>query len=424
MSGYQFSKFAKLFVSQGGCFLYSSLTNSFAKIEETLYEALSRGDFSDLSEEDIQTLSKMKVIGVDDETERDKIKFKLLSSRFNPTHLTLTLNPTLACNFACRYCFEGQLPNQYMTDETEDAIVEFVKKHSMAKVIHVTWFGGEPLLAFNRIISLTEKLKSLGKGYEAGMISNGYLLTQDKIRKFRELGINRVQITIDGAEYTHDKRRPLRSGAPTFDTIVNNIRRAQDIDDKLLIIVRVNLDETNQNDYDSVIDLFPSKDFPSVIVYPAFVSTNNESRAGCIFDDDEIARFFIKQYYDYGRYTSHFYPTFNKGACAARNPNSFIIGPSGELYKCWNDVGIESNAFGNVLGEITNEKVLYQYLMKADAIFDKECDECTFMPVCSGGCPYVRIQNELNGKKASVCSLFKKYYKEFLSVQYNYRIKK
>lgn len=415
------SRFSKLFVGQGRYFLYSSLTNSFAEIDKSIFLSLKNGDLNEICEDDTRTLTKMKVIGVDDELEIEKIKFKLLSARFNPTHLNLTINPTLSCNFACPYCFEGQLPNRYMTDETEDAIVEFIKKRNIAKHLHITWFGGEPLLAFNRIVSLSEKMQSLGRSYEAGMITNGFLMTPEKVCKFRSLGINRVQITIDGAPTTHNIRRPLRSGGPTFDVIVKNIKCARDIDETLKIIVRVNLDENNKHEYDSVLELFPPENFPSVIVYPAFVSGSNGKGSDCIFDDVGIARFLIDQYYNYGRYSSNFYPSLNRGACAARNPNSFIIGPEGELYKCWNDVGIESKVFGDISGKITNERVLYDYLMKADAIFDKKCNKCNFMPVCSGGCPYVRIQKELNGEQASVCSLFKQNYKVFLLAQYHYK---
>jgi uncharacterized protein len=38
---------------------------------------------------------------------------------------------------------------------------------------------GEPLLAFNRIVSLTRKMQALGLKYKAGIITNGYLLTED-----------------------------------------------------------------------------------------------------------------------------------------------------------------------------------------------------------------------------------------------------
>lgn len=110
------------------------------------------------------------------------------------------------------------------------------------------------------------------------------------------------------------------------------------------------------------------------------------------------------------------------GACAVRNPNSFVIGPLGELYKCWNDVGRTDKIIGDIHGTISNEKVLYQYLMKADPLFDKECDECPFMPVCNGGCPYHRIKNEINGLKFESCSLFKKNYEEFLMAHLQFKM--
>ncbi len=66
-----------------------------------------------------------------------------------------------------------------MTVEVEDRIVEFARSHVESQQILVTWFGGEPLLRMKTIRSLTAKLISLGKPYRAGIITNGYLLTED-----------------------------------------------------------------------------------------------------------------------------------------------------------------------------------------------------------------------------------------------------
>ena len=51
-----------------------------------------------------------------------KIKFYALAERFNNRRLDLTINPTLACNFACPYCFEEDHRNIYMSENTENEI--------------------------------------------------------------------------------------------------------------------------------------------------------------------------------------------------------------------------------------------------------------------------------------------------------------
>ena len=49
--------------------------------------------------------------------------------------------------------------NISMTDEAEDKLVKFISSNEQAKQLTVIWFGGEPLLEFKRIVSLTKKCK-------------------------------------------------------------------------------------------------------------------------------------------------------------------------------------------------------------------------------------------------------------------------
>ena len=73
--------------------------------------------------------------------------------------LSLTVCPTLACNFACPYCFETARPGR-MSRETQDALVKFVGEEMTLfrlRELHVAWFGGEPLLCPDVIESLSER---------------------------------------------------------------------------------------------------------------------------------------------------------------------------------------------------------------------------------------------------------------------------
>lgn len=104
------SKYRYLFERGGKFFLYAPLSNSFAEIDKGTYDCLLTVQkdmvcLRDMDGEVKELLRKMKVIDVDDELEINKLKANHLLRRFNPRHLYLTINPTLACNFACPYCF-------------------------------------------------------------------------------------------------------------------------------------------------------------------------------------------------------------------------------------------------------------------------------------------------------------------------------
>ena len=109
--------------------------------------------------------------------------------------------------------------NISMTDEVEDKLVKFISSNEQAKQLTVTWFGGEPLLEFKRIVSLTKKMQALNLDYQADMITNGYLLTEKVVAMLPSLSISSLQITINGMKAVHDSRRCLKLGAPTFDRI-------------------------------------------------------------------------------------------------------------------------------------------------------------------------------------------------------------
>lgn len=257
----KFSKYSYLFEREGKFFLYAPLSNSFAEIDKETYDCLlsvQKGLICthNMDDEVKKLLRKMKVVDVDDELEINKLKANHLLHRFNPRHLYLTINPTLACNFACPYCFEASHPADFMTDEVGNAIIAFIQQRVHVTQLHVNWFGGEPLLAFNRIITLSKRMQNLGLKYNAGMITNGYLLTPDKAKLFEELQISSIQITIDGSEHTHNARRFLKGGGPTYQTILKNIEETCKCSPRTFISVRVNIDKTNGDEFFEVLSYF------------------------------------------------------------------------------------------------------------------------------------------------------------------------
>lgn len=421
------SKYLYLFQRAERKFLYAPLSNSFAELDSGVYECLlsAQEDVACLAglDDDVKDLlHKMKVIDVNDEMEINKFKSSILMRRYNPRHLYLTINPTLACNFACPYCFESSHPTHFMTDEVEHDIIEFIRKRQNVSHLYVTWFGGEPLLAFGRIMSLTKQMQSLGLKYHASIITNGYLLTPDKVRLFEELQISSVQITIDGSEQTHNSRRFRKDGAPTYQTILKNIEEAQKCSPQTAINIRVNIDRQNSNEFFDVLSCFRSLKYPNISVHPGFVNDLSEGGQNhCVYDSNEMAAFLARAYRKYGYNSKFFYPNNVTNVCGVRKPNAIVIGPLGELYKCWNDVGNFSQSYGYINGKMTNEAVLYEYLVKADHLNDPKCNACVFFPVCDGGCPYLRIENEKAGREQDTCSLFKEHIEDFLMLRYDYK---
>lgn len=419
------SRYTYFFKSKNKCFLYNSLSNSLAELKLEDYEMLEnlRANNLPLADEELEKqLRQLKVIVDNDMDEINKVKYINLLNRNENRRLILTINPTLACNFNCPYCFENEHSNIYMHDLVEEKIILFIKKHVGLKALDVTWFGGEPLLAFDRIVSMTKKMQNLGLNYKAGMITNGYLLTEKVISKLESLAISSIQITIDGMADLHNTRRCLKSGKPTFDKILQNIDLLQKVNPQIRLNVRVNVDKTNYADFLELYKFLKDKHYPTLNVNLAFV----KDMTGCYkcnhsYDMQEQAQIVKDLLQKYGLDFSMVFPRSERYECAIRNRNALVIGPEGELYKCWNDVGNKSKIIGNIDGKITNETLLLRYLVAADPFEDPKCQECFLLPVCGGGCPYSRIQNEYEGTNINTCLYIKDHLKDFLVTYAEYK---
>jgi len=109
-----------------------------------------------------------------------------------PYGVSLTICPTMNCNFDCPYCFENHRPGK-MSPEVQDDVVNLARRIlevRSGKSLHVSWFGGEPLLAPDVIESLSERLIALAEefhfSYSAAITTNGYLLSQKNTDTTRE----------------------------------------------------------------------------------------------------------------------------------------------------------------------------------------------------------------------------------------------
>ena len=61
----------------------------------------------------------------------------------------------------------------------------------------VTISGGEPLLRIPELDAIIARIRR--NGIMAGLITNGYLLTADRIEKLNRAGLEYLQISIDNA---------------------------------------------------------------------------------------------------------------------------------------------------------------------------------------------------------------------------------
>ena len=129
------------------------------------------------------------------------------------------INLTHHCNMACRYCLmglqplkEGYLENsKEMTESTAMKSLDFLDKAGVPSPVSLTFFGGEPLLAFRLMKNVVSRAEAHYPGrFLFSMITNGTLLTDEAIDFIREYRVGLV-FSIDGNRESNDRLRIFSS---------------------------------------------------------------------------------------------------------------------------------------------------------------------------------------------------------------------
>ena len=421
------SKYNHLFQSERhGWLLYNALSNTFLELPPQLggkFSKLHAGEAFQCDDPGIvlQLIAAKAVVEPgEDQRLRDILRMKRRLADLSERMLLLTVAPTRNCNFACPYCFESNRAGVSMSRETEEQLVQFAERFQPGQIFGVTWFGGEPLLRFEQIRRLSERFRALDfKRYHASLITNGYLLDAEKSAQLEELGIQDVQITLDGPEQIHDKRRMLISGEGTFRRILENMDTLFASSWSGVLHLRVNVDRSNADEYHSVHRLLYERyaSFAKRLrVYPGIVHAMGKENpdTSCLFNAEDAADFQIEQFRRYHIRNMSFYPGRKLFNCIAARRNGYVVGPEGELYKCWNDIGITERIVGYVDPKKTwNTALLAEWLEGASALNDPECMDCSLMPICDGGCPALRREG------APHCSRYRNRLRELLEAHYD-----
>src|SRR5712692_9686382 len=112
--------------------------------------------------------------------------------------------PIRRCNLACAYCNEY---DDYSKPVPLDVMRRRLDRLAELGTTIITLSGGEPLLhpELDDIIARIRK-----HGIMAGMITNGYLLTADRIQRLNQAGLEHMQISIDNVMPDEVSKKSLK----------------------------------------------------------------------------------------------------------------------------------------------------------------------------------------------------------------------
>lgn len=325
--------------------------------------------------------------------------------------LAVKLVMNLDCNLACRYCFEGQRKGKFfMTQEIADAFVSFVRKwiEGLGSLtgnenIAITFYGGEPLLSFDRIAYISEKVKGLAEGagieYVSYMVTNGTLLTPRVAERLIPLGFGGAVVTLDGPREVHDRFRPFVGGNGSFDAIVKNLRETCRL---IPIQISGNFMPDNYQTFPMLLDYMLDNGLtPDTVETVRFTPVTAESPGygPCDFDSGcyslneawlADATLHLREEVLRRRYKVP--DRILPGVCSLDLKDNLLVNYDGSIYKCPCLIGREEFIVGNLKDGITHQK----QPQGLDKWKNEECLECLYLPLCFGGCRAMKLVRDGN----------------------------
>lgn len=411
------SKYNKCFISNKNKFVYNLASRKIMQISDETYRMLSEGQEKHLiNMPEYSILKKNGVIFEHCFDEADAFIKSYLNNENSRLHLVI-LGST-GCNFRCQYCYI-QESTQTFTREYSLRLLKWLDKVlKNYKGLMINWFGGEPLLAKEEVVFLSENiLKIANKSHVpliAHMTTNGYFLD---IETFKSLIRNRIiyyQITIDGLKDTHDIYRPLKNGNGTYDVIISNLKSicSQQETGRFFINIRNNITRENRKscedfkdefkslfggNYHFSLTQFPVKDWGGERI--------NGIRQELLSETDLLPLRGVHT-------TTDLCDSLETVRCYATKRNGFVIDPRCNVYKC-SHLYSDKDGLTNYIGKISEEGELsidenlnMQWSMPR---ISNKCFLCFFLPYCmSYYCPYSKLEetssckdmmaNRLNGQ--------------------------
>jgi MoaA/NifB/PqqE/SkfB family radical SAM enzyme len=151
--------------------------------------------------------------------------------------------PIRRCNLSCAYCNEYDKSSEPVPTHL---MLRRVDRLAMLGTSAIDISGGEPLLHPDLDV-IIRRIRQ--RGILAGLLTNGYLLTRERIERLNQAGLDRLQISIDNVAPNDvsrkslqviDRRLEILSAHAEFDVNINTVLGAAvgNADDALAIARR------------------------------------------------------------------------------------------------------------------------------------------------------------------------------------------
>lgn len=309
---------------------------------------------------------------------------------------TITINPTLACNMSCWYCYESHKNMPAMSADVKQSVLLLIDKllaDNKLKKLNLSFFGGEPLLYFDKVVvDIINHAKMQCKAFDAKLsihfTTNAYLLTDNVLKHLEGLDVS-FQITLDGGKQVHDSVRKTKGGEPTYARIVEHIH--QTLSHGFPVGVRFNYTAKSIPSFiDVVKDFSHLQQEQKQLVNFTFqrVWQDNEGDASQVEQQVEhIERAFEQAGLFVNNAKSYIVPY-----CYADGVNTAVVNYNGDLFKCTARDFAPKSKEGTLAADGTlrwNERLRKRMSIRHGS---DTCLQCRIYPICHGGCSQMKLE--------------------------------
>ena len=168
-------------------------------------------------------------------------------------------NMTRRCNLRCVHCYAKALEERgkdAISTEQGKALIEDLAAYGVPVML---FSGGEPLVRED-LVELAKH--ATGKGMRAVISTNGTLITQQKARELKEVGLSYVGISLDGGEAVHDQFRAVPG---SFRKALEGIANCQA--EGLKVGLRFTVNRRNVGEVPVLFDLVRDLEVPRICFY-------------------------------------------------------------------------------------------------------------------------------------------------------------
>lgn len=375
--------------NEGGIHLFNYLNKKWITLDHSLYDKLliyqnDIKSFEAIHPDLYSILISENFLVEDQNNDIYKAHQQITKELASCDHVSITINPTLDCNLRCWYCYENRHVGSVMSEEMIHNTISFVNtflENNKIKVLNLSFFGGEPLLHYKKVIHpiLTEIHKICRESktlLQIHFTTNGILISDRVLNELKGISDSvSFQIAFDGGSVIHNSVKNFGTNSDCYSLSVQNVIKA--IEAGHVVTVRCNYRRQTLNSFMELIEeLKPYHKSPRLrfLFQKIWQEPDNQElrKTKSLFFEDIKRRFKINS--NLNDLSGH---SLNR--CYADYKHNFVINYDGRVFKCTARDFTDNYSIGRIS---KNGLELIGMQNTTDFPYPDFCRECKILPIC------------------------------------------